>query len=320
MKVIAAVDIGGTGIKFGILTSQGEILKKHKRDSQAHLGGPALMQNVIKGLEEILDGIKSEDVIGIGVGTAGQVDHIKGKINFASEVIPNYTGTDVKGILEEKFGYPVFVENDVNTAILGEMWKGAGNGADIVLGITVGTGIGGAIILDGKVFHGTTGSAGEFGHLITNDNGPSCTCGGNGCWELYGSSTALIKFTREILAENKDSLMWKKYIKSLDEVNAKNIFDAAKEGDELMLQCVEKFSENIATGLVSLIHIFNPQVIIIGGGVSNEGAYLIDRIDRYVRKRAMPSYLGCLSIKAASLGNDAGITGACKLVVDNLGL
>lgn len=321
MKVIASVDIGGTGIKFGILTLQGEILKKHKRDSQAHLGGAALMNNVIEGLKEILVDVNDEDIVGIGVGTAGQVDHIKGKINFASEVIPNYTGTDVKGILEKEFGHPVFVENDVNTAMLGEMWKGAGEGASIVLGITVGTGIGGAIILDGKVFHGATGSAGEFGHIVVDDRDEKpCTCGGHGCWELYGSATALIKFTRELLKENKDSLMWEKYIKSLDEVNAKNIFDAAKEGDELMLSCVEKFSENIATGLVSLIHTFNPEVIIIGGGVSNEGAYLIDRIERYVRERAMPSYQKCLSIKAAALGNDAGITGACKLVVDNLGL
>ncbi|MBR4949462.1 MAG: ROK family protein [Clostridia bacterium] len=320
MKVIAAIDIGGTGIKFGILTPQGEILKKHKRESQSHLGGKVLMENAVLGLSEILADFDMNDVIGIGIGTAGQVDHKKGVISFASEIIPGYTGTDVKGIFEKKFNKPVFVENDVNTAILGEMWKGAGAGNDIVLGITVGTGIGGAIILNGEVFHGATGSAGEFGHAVIQRDGPSCTCGGNGCWELYGSSTALIRFTRELLKDNKDSLMWKKYIKTLDDVNAKNIFDAAKEGDELMLSCVEKFSENIAAGLVSLVHTFNPQVIIIGGGVSNEGAYLIDKIDRYVRERAMPSYLKCLSIKAAALGNDAGITGACKLVINGLGL
>ncbi len=320
MKVIAAVDIGGTGIKFGILTPRGEILKKHKRESQAYLGGKAVIENAIAGLFEILSDYDMDDVIGIGIGTAGQVDHEKGVINFAANTIPGYTGTDVKGIFEKKFNKPVFVENDVNTAMLGEMWKGAGAGNDIVLGITVGTGIGGAIILDGKVFHGATGSAGEFGHTVIHNDGPSCTCGGNGCWELYGSSTALIRFTRELLKENKDSLMWEKYIKTLDDVNAKNIFDAAKEGDELMLSCVEKFSENIAVGLVSLVHTFNPRVIIIGGGVSNEGAYLIDKIDRYVRERAMPSYLKCLSIKAAALGNDAGITGACKLVVNGLGL
>lgn len=320
MQYITAVDIGGTGIKFGILTKDGEILKKHKLDSEADRGGARLMENVIRGIREINEGMNFDECIGIGIGTAGQVDHISGKIIFASDVIPGYTGTDVRGIMEKEFSKKVFVENDVNTAMIGEYWKGAGVGVNRLIGLTIGTGIGGCIIINGEVEHGVHGCAAEFGHIKIAINGRKCTCGSAGCYEQYASSTALIRDTKEVLlAQDKDkkSLIWN-YIKDISEVNAMNIFLAAKDLDELCLKCVDEFCRNIAFGLSSLIHIFNPEKVIIGGGVSNEKEYITDKILYHLKDMIMPSFLKDFELSCALLGNDAGITGAAKLVLNGL--
>lgn len=316
MNCAIAVDIGGTGIKYGLVDEDGTIIYKGKCDSEAQKGAAHVMEKVKSAIRELLAKPSGCNILGIGIGSAGQIDNVSGKVLFATPNIPGYTGTDIKGMIESEFALRTYVENDVNAATIGEMWKGAGTGAKRILGITIGTGIGGCIVFDGKVEHGTAGSAGEIGHMIIKFDGEHCNCGNRGCFEQYGSATALVRnFTKKL---NKERASVKTcLIGEHREIDAHLIFNAARAGDKLANSVLEEFIENLAIGLSSLIHILNPELIIIGGGISNEGEFLLNKIYNCIGKYTMPSFLQNLRIVSAVLGNDAGIVGAAKLVFDN---
>lgn len=309
--VYIALDIGGTQIKYGLVNQEGDIIMYYLKDTNAKKGAEYLLSSIESSIEELIDKCNyfEEEIKGIGVSTAGQVNSITGEIIFATDSIPGWTGVKLKSILENKFKYPCIVENDVNCTALGEMKSGIAKGEKNFLAITLGTGIGGAIVIDGKIFTGNNYSAGEVGHTTLYPNGARCTCGKNGCFERYGSTSALMRKAKKLLETNTST---KEVISNL---NPKIIFDKAKEGEGIYKELLNQWTYDIALGLKNLVHIFNPSLIVIGGGVSAQGDYLINMIKAHLDNMIMPSFAKGLEIKAAQCGNGANIVGAvCRFL------
>ena len=290
MKILA-IDIGGTSIKFGMSNRSGNISCFKEFDSEAKRGGEHLIERVIQ-----LVKMNYKDFQAIGISTAGQVNSENGTIIYANENIPNFTGMNVKMIFEMNFNVPVVVENDVNAAALGERIFGAGKRYTDFLCLTYGTGIGGAIIYNSSIYRGFNGSAAEFGHMILYPGGRKCTCGFLGCYEAYGSTTALVEKALEV--DNKYA-------------NGREIFEELNRENSKLEQILNTWIMDVAYGLVSLTHIFNPPVIILGGGIMEQDK-LVSLINSKVKELIIESYSDVEIVKA-SLGNKAGLLGAVSL-------
>ena len=290
MKILV-FDIGGTSIKYGVCTDHvlGEV---KETPTQAQLGGRHILDKVTALIEQ------ESDYDAIGISTAGQVNGIKGSIIYANSNIPGYTGMEIKKELEEKFHVPVAVENDVNAAALGEAVYGAGKDFPSFLCLTYGTGVGGAIIENKSVYHGSSFSAAEFGAIVTHSedkiNGTDFY---DGCYERYASTTGLVKLARE-------------YDPDLD--SGRKIF--ARQEEPAVREILNRWADEIMLGLSSLTHIFNPGCIILGGGVMAQ-PLILDLIQARVAKFIMPSYAH-VQIKLAALGNSAGLLGANYLAAE----
>jgi len=290
MKILA-IDIGGTSIKLCLADESGNISNFKEYDSEAKMGARHLIARIIQ-----LITMNYTDFQAIGISTAGQVNKEEGSIIYANENIPNFTGMQVKDVFEAKFNVPVVVENDVNAAALGEKHYGAGKRYQDFLCLTYGTGIGGAIVYNSNIYRGFNGCAAEFGHIILHPGGKRCTCGHLGCYEMYGSTTALVKKALEID---------KKY------VNGREVFEGLEQGNVELEKIMSKWITEVAYGLVSLTHIFNPQAIILGGGVMEQNS-LVTLVNSKVKEMIMESYSEVAIVKA-SLGNKAGLLGAVSL-------
>lgn len=284
----AVVDIGGTNIKYGFLPAGSQALQFVKEaPTNAHLGGAALMETV----QALLHTLPAFDRI--GVSTCGQVDRQTGSIRYATDNVPHYTGTPVRAILEDAFGMPVAVENDVNAAALGEAHFGAGRGCQHFLCLTYGTGIGGAAILNGALYTGFHGTAGEFGHIVTHSGGHPCTCGGRGCYETYASTRALTRSAETLLGHP---------------VNGRELFELLGRGNRDVAKLIDCWIDEIAIGLAGLVYSFDPERILLGGGIMKE-PYLLPRLKEALDVRLMPSYRDVI-LMPAQLGNTAGLMGA----------
>lgn len=287
MKILA-FDIGGTEIKYAFCDENFSLSEKNSVPTNAHEGGKRIIERIV----EIIKDCGGADRIGIS--TAGQIDSEKGSVIYATDSIPGYTGTKIKEIIEAETGIPTAVENDVNSAAIGEAVFGAAKGCPNFICLTYGTGIGGAIFLDGKLFTGCSFSAGEFGHMITHANGRDCTCGGKGCYEAYASARALVNNVREKLGR---------------EMNGREIF-AEFENPEIRT-LIDEWIDEIVIGLKSLIYIFNPPLIVAGGGIMNE-KYIIDEINNRLHTQLMGSFNEVKIVKAL-MGNDANKLGAAYI-------
>ena len=240
--------------------------------------------------------VEPQGLAGIGVSAAGQIDTRKGIVAGTCGSLPNYIGSPIKAELEAKFGLPTTVANDANCMTLGEVWVGGAKGYTDVIGVTLGTGVGGGILTGGRLLEGARGLGGELGHYRTHAlDGVDCTCGAKGCWERYAATTALVRSAQE-----KDPA-W---------TNGRAIFAAAQAGNETVLALLDHWTDEIAQGLAGMVHIFNPQLILIGGGVSAQQKLLIDPIAAKVKASVMPAFAEGLEIRAAQLHNDAGMVGA----------
>lgn len=287
MKILA-FDIGGTEIKYAFCDESFNLTKKKTIPTNAHEGGKRIIERVVEIIKSC-DGIDR-----VGISTAGQVDSKKGEIIFATDSIPGYTGTKIKEIIEAETGIPTAVENDVNSAAIGEAVFGAAKDAESFICLTYGTGIGGAVYLDNKLFTGASFSAGEFGHIITHAGGRSCTCGGKGCYEAYASARALVADVSEKTGRN---------------MNGREIFD---EFDNTVIrEIIDNWIDEIVVGLKSLIYIFNPALIVAGGGIMNE-AYITDEVNKRLQNELMNSFRKVRVVKA-QMGNDANKLGAAYL-------
>ncbi|MCI9642492.1 MAG: ROK family protein [Eubacterium sp.] len=286
MKILA-FDIGGTNIKYALCDENFNLSDKHTISTDAEKGGQFIINKVIEIIESY------ENIDRVAISTAGQVDSVNGIVVYSTDNIPYYTGMMVKKIIENKTGIPTYVENDVNAAAMGEAKFGAAVDVSDFICLTFGTGIGGAIYLNNKLYKGSSSSAGEFGHIITHAGGRPCTCGGEGCFEQYASASSLIRAVNKVTGK---------------EMNGFEIFQEDNFNNPEIRHVIDSWIDEIIIGLKSLINIFNPALIVLGGGIMNE-KYIIDLIDRKIYKQLMNSF-GKVKIVNTKLGNNAGLLGA----------
>jgi len=299
------VDIGGTAVKMGIVTDMGEILNKCSYDVAFDGYETPIFETVKNGIDTFLrdSNVCAKDLSGIGVSATGQIDSNIGSVVGVGGNIKNWCNTEIRKELEAIYNVKTTVVNDANCMVIGEQWLGGARGYKNVIGITIGTGVGGGIIVDSKILLGSIGIAGELGHFSIDSNGRECTCGNVGCYEKYASMTALVRDVKE----NYEKLGNVPFTK--EEVNGITIFSEVEKNTELQ-NIINKWIENISKGLISLTHIFNPEIILIGGGVSKQEKLFIEPIRKIVLENVMKRFSENLKIEAAMLGNDAGLVGA----------
>ena len=298
MKQYFGIDIGGTAVKLGIVDETGKVLCKGEQSVNFDGYQTPVLDTVRKAAKEFLtaQAIPVENLSGIGVSATGQIDSRKGIVAGTCGNFPNYIGSPIKAALEQDFGLPVTVANDANCMTLGEVWVGGAQGYTDVIGVTLGTGVGGGILTGGRLLEGARGLGGELGHYRTHAlDGVPCTCGATGCWERYAATTALVRAAQE------KNPAW---------TDGRAIFAAAEAGNPEVLALLDTWTDEIAQGLAGMVHIFNPQLILIGGGVSAQQKLLIDPIAAKVKASVMPAFAEGLEVRAAQLHNDAGMVGA----------
>ncbi len=309
MKYVFGVDIGGTTVKMGFLTSEGELLEKWEIPTDRSNNGANILSDVAASIDSKITekGIDKADVIGVGAGVPGPVDS-NGIIHSAANL-----GWGVFNASEEfsrLTGLKAMVGNDANVAALGEMWKGGGVGYKDIVMVTLGTGVGGGIIIDGKILTGALGAGGEIGHIHVRDGEEkACGCGNHGCFEQYCSATGVSNLAKKHFEKYNGTTVLTK-----EDLSAKAVFDGVKAGDALSKEIAEEFGECLGKGLSVIATIINPEAIVIGGGVSKAGQVIIDYTMPSFKENVF-SDCGKLKMLLATLGNDAGMYGAARLVL-----
>lgn len=309
------IDLGGTNIAVGVVDDTNyKIVGEGKVKTNAPRPAEEICEDIKKAVNLAVADAKLsfEDIGFIGIGSPGAIDNKSGVITYSNNL--GFKNVPIVKILTEKLGKQVMIDNDANVAALGEMIAGAGNGCKNFVAITLGTGVGSGVIVDGKMLTGFNGVAGELGHTVINFDGEQCSCGRKGCYEAYASATALIRQTKEKMKKCTDSKMWDIVGGDITLVNGRTAFDAMRLGDEAGTQVVDVYCKYIAIGLVNIINTFQPEIICIGGGISKEGENLLSRINETVNSEVYSKFCEKQTvIKTATLGNDAGIIGAAML-------
>lgn len=310
-KYAIGVDIGGTSVKMGLFEREGNVLDKWEIPTVKDNKGASILPDVAKSILAKLKekGIREEELVGVGVGAPGPMDDegtlLGGAVNLGwdSFNIPQALGAYIK--------VPIKAANDANAAAFGEMWQGGGKGYDSLVVVTLGTGVGGGIIVRGKILVGSCGAGGEIGHIHIEDNDTeSCNCGNKGCLEQYTSATGIARLARRYLAEHREAVT----VLRKENISAKTVFDAVKAGDAAAKEIAGQFGDYLGKGLAMVSSVVNPEIFVIGGGVSKAGEILLSYIEPYFRKYAFGN---CKETRfaLAKLGNDAGIYGAAALVL-----
>lgn len=310
MKYVFGIDLGGTSVKLGIFTAEGELKEKWEIPTRTENGGENIIPDIALSLKAKLkeNGIDDSLILGGGIGVPGAVledRYVKPCVNL------NGWGGDVAEQLGKLCGFPIKVVNDANAAALGEMWLGGGKGCNNLVFVTLGTGVGGGIIVGGRLLAGVHGSGGEIGHMkVSTDETVCCGCGKRGCLEQYASATGIVREAKRRLAAGSESAL-----RAFEDVSAKDVFDSAKSGDALALEIVDFFADTLGRALAAVSCVCDPQVFVIGGGVSAAGRIIIDAVSKAFRSYAFPASEET-DFVLASLGNDAGICGAARLALD----
>lgn len=314
-KKIIGIDLGGTSVKFGILTEEGEVQDKWSIETSILDEGSHIVPDIIESINHRLDLYKLDksEFAGIGMGSPGSVDLEKCTVIGAYNL--NWkTLQEVGKPITAGTGLPFAIDNDANVAALGERWLGAGENQPDVVFITLGTGVGGGIIANGEMIHGVAGAGGEIGHIVVvPENGFDCTCGSKGCLETVASATGVVRVARQMAEEYEGDSNVKAQIDNGESVSSKDIFEAAEAGDNFALHVVDKVSMYLGLACGNLGNTLNPDSIVIGGGVSAAGEFLRKRVEDYFMKFTFPTVQKTTKIKLATLGNDAGIIGAASL-------
>lgn len=319
--MIVGVDLGGTTTKLAFLNLEGEIKTKWEIPTDNSNEGLNITTNIANAIDEKLNelGISKENLLGIGMGAPGPV-------NYETGVILNVVNLGwqdnfpLKDRLEAETSLPVMLENDANCAALGEMWNGAGKGAKDLVCVTLGTGVGGGVIANGNIVQGINGAAGEIGHITSIPyGGAPCNCGKTGCLETIASATGIVRIAKEELA--KDTTVTGELYKLMTQngsITAKDVFDTARNGDETALKILDQVSFHLGFAIANIANTLNPEKIVLGGGVSKAGTVLLDSVKAFFDKFAFSSVRESTKITIATLGNDAGVTGAAWLIKNKL--
>jgi glucokinase len=310
------IDLGGMTIKGGIVDREGNILFKDSIDTKRERHYKEITKDMANLAINLIEknNISVKDVKSIGVGSPGIPQTKNGLIAYANNL--GFKNVPIRDEIQKYIDLPVYVENDANCAALAENRAGAGKGYESSVTVTLGTGIGGGVIFNDKIYSGFNDAASELGHVIINVDGESCTCGRNGCWEAYASATALIRQTKKAAIENKDSLINKICENNLENINAKTAFDAMREGDKTGKAVVDNYIKYLSEGLINIINLLQPEIILIGGGVSNEKDFLLNPVRDYISKFTYSRHnknIKQTELKTAQMGNKAGIIGAAML-------
>ncbi|MBQ4051810.1 MAG: ROK family protein [Oscillospiraceae bacterium] len=313
MKYYVGIDLGGTFIKAGVVDENCNIVAKASIPSAVDGDHEGLADRMVECAKMAMAelGLTIDDVESVGIGTPGAIDSKNGLVVYANNLAMK--NTPLGEYMRARINKPVYVENDANVAAYGEALAGAAAGIDDVIVITLGTGVGGGIIAGGKIYTGFNQFGGELGHAVVEYNGWPCTCGRKGCMEAYSSATGLIKMTRIAMAENPKSKLWE-VAPTMQDVNGKTAFDAMRMGDEAGTAVVDKYIRYLACGLANYVNIFQPEVLLIGGGICKEGETLLAPLRKLIAEEAysIDGQPTC-DLRVCKLGNDAGTIGAAML-------
>lgn len=309
------IDLGGTNIVAAVVDEKYNIIAKAKTPTAVPRSAELIFDDIAKVCKEAVEkaGLTMNDISSVGLGTPGTVNS-DGVIEFANNL--NFDNVPAKDMIIERLGdKPVYVANDANCAALGEAYAGCGNGAKNFIAVTLGTGVGSGVIIDGKIVTGVNNAGGECGHMVIVVDGEACTCGRHGCWEAYASATALINQTKKAMEQYPDSVMHQ-LAKEEGKVSGKTAFDAMRRGDIAGIKVVDQYIKYVACGIINLVNALQPEIICVGGGICNEGETLLRPLRRYIEAERYSVYSKIQAkILKAELGNDAGIIGAAILGV-----
>ncbi len=302
------VDVGGTNLVAGLVDDQGQLLRKNSVPAHADRGPEAMVADMMTLIAEV-----SADAVvaSIGVGIPGVVDNVEGRVVYTCNI--PFSGLPLTRLLQERWPVPVRLGNDANVAALGEYLVGAARDTRSMVMVTLGTGVGGGIIIDGHMVEGVGGAAAELGHMVVKKDGARCGCGRLGCWEAYASATGLIRMTNEAMQAHPDSLLWAERRGAPPHVSGRTAFDAARSGDAVAQAVVDEYIAYLAEGLVNLVNLLQPEMICLGGGVCHEGDALLVPLREIVQRHQFCRDIRQTAIQIAALGNDAGLIGAALM-------
>jgi len=314
LKYYLGIDLGGTNVAIGVVSEDGRLLHKDSVPTASHRGYTHVAADMIALCKQVVadSGLTMADIASVGIGSPGHGDSATGVIVYASNL--GFSDVPICALLSEGLSIPAYLNNDANCAALGESISGAAKDTPSSVTITLGTGVGGGIIIDGKIMSGAFGGGGEVGHMCISFDGEACPCGGRGCWEAYASATGLIRQAKMAMVRHPESLLATEARHDLSLVNGKFVFDVADMGDQVAQDVIEQYLRYVAVGLSNVIDILQPDTIVVGGGISAQGDRILRPIAAFVREMVF----GALSTKlvTATLGNDAGIIGAAMFGMD----
>ncbi|MCI1965824.1 MAG: ROK family glucokinase [Oscillospiraceae bacterium] len=311
------IDLGGTNIAAGVVDEEYRIIARAKRKTSVPCEPSEICGQLAETALEALKnaGLSVDDIPYVGIGTPGTVDRERGVVEYSNNLY--FKNLELKKLLSDRLQKNVILENDANAAAFGEYKAGALKGAENALAITLGTGVGSGVIIGGKIYSGSNYAGGELGHTVIVAGGRPCTCGRKGCWEAYASATGLIAMTRDAMRKNEDSMLWE-LAGALEKVDGRSAFEAMRAGDRTGKEVVDRYVFYLACGLTNCVNIFQPDILCVGGGVSNEGESLLEplrkiiSVENYARNSSHQTV-----ICRAQLGNDAGILGAALLAAED---
>ena len=314
-RYIVGVDLGGTNIVAGVMPEDGSReIAMRSQPTHAELGADVVASRIIQIIGDVMTATMAEtgatraDFIGVGIGAPGPLDREKGLVIIAPNL--GWKNFPLRDLIADGVGLPATLDNDANCATLGEWWCGAAKGGRNVVGLTIGTGIGGGLILDGRLYHGASDVAGELGHTTIDSTGRRCKCGNYGCLEAYASGPNIAERAREAIASDETSLLRDLVGGQLDLITAQTVYDAANRGDEIAREVVRDTAKFLGIGVANLLNIFNPDVVVIAGGVTQAGEALFEPMRAEVRRRAFKPAVEACRIVAATLPGTAGVVGA----------
>ncbi|SDN07802.1 ROK family glucokinase [Sediminibacillus halophilus] len=313
-KYAVGVDIGGTTVKLAIIKETGDIVEKWEIETNLENSGSSIPEDIWSSVAQKLEtiGLQSSDLIGIGAGAPGFVDTDSGTVAVAVNI--GWKDFALADKLENLSGLPAVVDNDANIAALGENWLGAGNQAENLVAVTIGTGVGGGIIANGQVINGVNGTAGEIGHITVETDGAPCNCGRNGCLETVASATGIARQAEQYINSAQETIL-KTVYKENGKVTAKDVFDSAAAGDKVSEAIIDRVTDVLGLAIANAATVVNPSKIVIGGGVSKAGEQLLIPLRKAFDKYALPRISEGVEFVTAKLGNDAGVIGAVYLIV-----